>query len=191
MSRRSWFYAALIVIWAAIVAWQVGEHIRVRRSARAALINRTKDISNTLGLVLRSQRRFGGVISKERLESILSELVKPGELNAIALLNAGGEVVASAGTPVDFHKRGVLRNSERWDAQTVTLMNLIDLGTNLTQDLERPSRTIVVPRRELFGPAETNRPPFSGTNLTAGGSNSVESPALPPPPPGGETSRDE
>lgn len=187
MTRRSWFYAALIVIWAAIVAWQVGEHIRVRRSARAALINRTKDISNTLGLVLRSQRRFGGVISKERLESVLNELVKPGELNAIALLNAGGEVVASAGTPVDFHKHGVLRSSERWDAQTVTLMNLIDLGTNLTQDLERANRTIVVPRRELFGQAETNRPPFDGTNFMTGSSNSVGSPRFPwrPPPEGG------
>ena len=134
--RRSWIYGLLLVIWAVILGWQAVEHIIVRKSARTALINRAKDISNTLVLVMRSQRRFGGVISKERMESTLTELLKLDLLNAIALLNAAGEVVASAGEPIDLQSKGAIRSGEQWDAKTVTLMNLVDLGTNLTQDLQ-------------------------------------------------------
>ena len=72
-------YGVLLGVWAVFIAWQVAEHFRVRRSARAELIYRAKDISTTLGIVLRSQRRFG-VISKERLEPALTELIRPGEL---------------------------------------------------------------------------------------------------------------
>src|SRR5258706_9800993 len=109
--RRCFFvYGMLAVLWVILMGWQVAEHFRVREAAHAGLINRAKDISNTLGLVMRSQRRFG-VISKERLESALKELIKPGELNAIALLNADGEIVASAGAPVDLQK-GSLRQGE-------------------------------------------------------------------------------
>ena len=162
-----------MAIWVMLIGWQMAEHFRVREAAHAALINRTKDISNTLGLVMRSQRRFG-VISKERLESALKELVKPGELNAIALLNAAGEIVASAGTPVDLQPKGVLRQSEHWEDQTVTLMNLVDLGTNVTQDLERTNVTIILPRSELHG-FETNRPPSSELRTnTLSNSNAVE-----------------
>ena len=118
------------------------------------MIKSAKDISSTLGLVMRSQRRFGGVVSKERMESTLKDLVKPGELNAIALLNAAGEVVASAGEPIDLQAKGMVHSGEYWGDQSVTLMNLVDLGTNVTQDLQMTNLTIVVPRSEL-----TNRPP--------------------------------
>src|SRR4051794_40164398 len=98
MTRRSWLvYGTLLAIWAILIGWQVAEHSRVKRSAQVALINRSKDISNTLGLLMRSQRFFG-LISKERLETALGELVNP-ELHSIALLNAEEEVVASAGPP--------------------------------------------------------------------------------------------
>ena len=174
--RRSWIYGLLLVIWAVILGWQAVEHIIVRKSARTALINRAKDISNTLVLVMRSQRRFGGVISKERMESTLTELLKLDLLNAIAPLNAAGEVVASAGEPIDLQSKGAIRSGEQWDAKTVTLMNLVDLGTNLTQDLQ----TIVVPRHDL-----TNRPPpppnletnFGNVLTATNGTNSVLQPA--------------
>jgi CRISPR/Cas system Type II protein with McrA/HNH and RuvC-like nuclease domain len=86
-----------------VVAWQIEEHVRVQNEARAALVNRAKDISTTMGIVLRSQRRFGGVVSKERLEASLTELAnqEKTELSGIALLNEAGEVVASAGTAID------------------------------------------------------------------------------------------
>ncbi len=160
MTRRSYMvYGLLLMAWLLVIAWQWEEHARVRRSARAAMINRAKDISGTLGLVLRSQRRFGGVVSKERVESTLRELVKPGELNAIALLNAAGEVVASAG-PIDhFDPKIGVPAGEHWEGRTVTLMNLVDLGTNVTHDLERNNPTIVIPRNQLFGGRSGNDRP--------------------------------
>src|SRR5262245_60742061 len=108
-------YVTLAAVWILIVAWQGVEHRRVRESAKAALINRSEDITTTLGLVVRSQRRFGGMVSQERLESALTELLKAGEMNAVALLNATGGVVASAGPPIDFGPNGQPQASERWD----------------------------------------------------------------------------
>src|SRR5690349_1085662 len=86
-SRNTLIYGLLLGVWVLVVAWLAAEHVRVREEARAALVNRAKDISTTLGIVLRSQRRFGGVVSKERLEASLSELVRQekAELNGIAL----------------------------------------------------------------------------------------------------------
>lgn len=195
MSRRSFIvYGILLAAWAVILGWQVAEHVRVRGSARAALINRAKDISNTLGLVMRSQRRFGDVIFKDRLESALNELVKPGELNAIALLNAAGDVVASAGTPIDLEPKAVVRTGEHWTDQAVTLMNLVDLGTNVTQELDEPRPTIILPGRERSGRSETNRPPpprppagFEPEGT--GASNAVDGAQLPQRPPGWSRSR--
>jgi signal transduction histidine kinase len=158
IKRTQLVYGVLLTVWAVLVVWQVVEHDRLRRSAGDALINRAKDISNTLGLVMRSQRRFGGVISKERLESALNSLVKPGEVNAIALLNAAGNVVASAGAPIDLETKGLVSGAH-WAERTVTLMNLVDLGTNITAEAEAGQPTIVLPRTNIFGPFGTNRPP--------------------------------
>ena len=56
--RRTLIYGLLLGVWVLVVGWQAAEHFRVREEARAALVNRAKDISTTLGIVLRSQRRF-------------------------------------------------------------------------------------------------------------------------------------
>jgi signal transduction histidine kinase len=168
-------YGVLILAWALIVAWQVVEHGRVRQSARAALINRAKDISNTLGLVLRSQRRFG-VIPRDRLESALNELVKPGELNAIAVLSASGEVVASVGTPIDLGVKDLVPTGVHWGESSVTLMNLVDLGTNMTSEAEENRPTLVLPRSEFPSPPGTNRPPFPPFR------GEPNAPPIPPPP---------
>ena len=157
ISRRSTLiYGLLLAAWMLVLGWQTAEHFRVRRAARAQLIYHAEDISNTLGIVLRSQRRFG-VLSKERLESALNDLVRPGELHGIALLNAAGDVVASAGTLGDFQAKNVEGPAERWNEQTVTLMNLVDLGTNVTRDIENSRPPIVLTRDEIFRPSETNR----------------------------------
>ncbi len=158
--RNALVYGLLAAVWTLVLAWQAVEHFRVRESAQAALINRAKDISNTLGLFMRSQRHFG-VISQDRLESALSALVKPDELTAVALLNATGDVVASAGTPIDFELKGLAPSGEHWGDGAVTLMNLVDLGTNVTAEAEGNRPTLVIPRSEMFSPFGTNRP---GTN---------------------------
>ncbi|MCC6231621.1 MAG: hypothetical protein IT580_03200 [Verrucomicrobiales bacterium] len=151
-------YGGLLLLWLLVVAWQSVEHRRVRAAARAELITRAKDISSTLGLVIRSQRRFGGLISRERIESALASLIRPGELNAIALLNDSVEVVASAGPPIDLELKALVPSAEYWAAHTVALMNLVDLGTNITSEPEERLATIVISRSDMPG-FPTNRPP--------------------------------
>jgi len=75
IKRTGLAFAVLAAVWLVIVAWQVLEHNRVKKAARTALLNRSQDITTTLGLVIRSQRRFGGIVSQERLEPALTELV--------------------------------------------------------------------------------------------------------------------
>ncbi len=155
--RRSLVYGFLLLAWVLVLGWQTAEHFRVQRAARAALIDRAKDISTTLGIVLRAQRRFGGVISRERLEAALNDLVKPGDLNGIALLNAAGDVVAFSGSLTGSDSKLGESPIQRWDAQTVTVMNLVDLGTNVTRDIQETNPPIVLRREEFFHSSDTNR----------------------------------
>jgi signal transduction histidine kinase len=156
--RTRLVYGVLLAVWAVIFVWQGLEHYRVQRDAKVALIHRAKDISTTLGVVLRSQRHFG-IISKDRLETALTALVKPEELTAVVMLNAVGEVVASAGAPIDFEMKGLVPTGVHWGENAVTLMNLVDLGTNLTAEAEGVRPPLVLPREEMFPPFGTNRPP--------------------------------
>ncbi len=169
ITRRNWLvYGVLIAVWIMLVAWQVAEHMRVQRNAHRALIHRAEDISDTLGVVMRSQRRFG-IITKEQLESAMKALVKPGEIDAIALLNASGDVVAAAGETVDVQSKGLTSSGEYWDNQNLVVMNLVDLGTNMTHDLESTNVTLVLPqteRSQLF--SRTNRPPSPEATNEAG-----------------------
>src|SRR5262245_41177069 len=106
ITRRNWLvYGVLIAVWVMLMGWQFAEHMRMQRNAHRSLIHRAQDISETLGIVMRSQRRFG-IITKEQLESAMNALVKPGDIDAIALLNASGDVVAEAGEPVDLQTKG-------------------------------------------------------------------------------------
>lgn len=150
MKQTRLVYVVLTAVWLMITVWQIVEHRRVQQTARVALINRARDISTTVGIVLRSQRHL---ITKERLEAALNSLVKPEELNSVALLNASGGVVASAGHPIDLEMRDLVPKGEHWGDRVVALMNLVDIGTNLTFEAEASRPRIVVPRDELF-----NRP---------------------------------
>src|SRR5579885_3765905 len=94
--RRLLVTMVLISLGLAICGWQAEEHVRFRHEQSEALINRGRDITSTLGVVLRSQRRFLGVVNKERLEYALQGLIRPGELEAITVLGSTGEPIASA-----------------------------------------------------------------------------------------------
>jgi hypothetical protein len=157
------------------VTWQLVEHDRVKQSAQAALANRSRDITTTLGLVIRSQRRWGAV-AQERVESALSELARSGEVSSIALLNASGVIVASAGAPIDLEIKGMMQKGEHWDRRSVTFVNLVDLGASVRQEGETNPPTIVLPRREPTGapPRDEDRfrPRLEGTN-EAGLSNAM------------------
>lgn len=156
ISRRSTLiYALLALVWVLVVAWQVEEHARVEHAARGELIYRAKDISTTLGIVLRSQRRGGAMVFKEGLESALNDLVRPGELTGIAMLNAAGEVVASAGSLTNLPEGEVNHPTELWEDNSVTLMTLVDLGTNVAHE-------VVMSREQFFHSVDTNH---QGTNF--------------------------
>ena len=57
-SRTLAVYGLLLGVWCIIGIWEIIEHGRVKGSARNALVNRARDISNTLAIVIRSQRYF-------------------------------------------------------------------------------------------------------------------------------------
>ncbi len=195
-TRRLLIGGLLLGVWLLVVGWQVEEHTRVRNAARAALVNRATDISTTLGIVLRSQRRFGGVVSKERLEASLAELAKQesSELKGIALLNAAGEMVASAGSGANFQTNANTGVAENWGSQTVTLVNPVDLGTNLTYDFEGTNPPIIMSRQDFTNRLATNGivvplppppRPERGDNPT-----NFAGPGSGPPPPDVFTNRD-
>ncbi len=173
--RQQLIYVTLATVWALILVWQIVEHRRVRGDARKALITRSEDITTTLELVIRSQRRFGSFVSQERLESALTALVKFGELSSIALLNASNEVVASAGPPLELGNREKLRPGEEWGDHFVTVMSLVDFGFS-AEGAETNRPTIVMPRRDPSAPPreedrERQRPPPPPTNSEAGPPN--------------------
>ena len=178
--RTPLVYGFLLVAWATIIVWQVLEYRWVKESARTALVNRSRDIAATLSIVIRSQRRFWGIVSEERLESALNELAKSGELISVALLNASGDVVASAGKPLDLEKKGALQQGERWDDRSVTLVNPVDLGASVTTEGETNHPTIVLSRRDA-----TNTVYNAGRGFERMGPRPDGPGFQPPPPPDG------
>jgi signal transduction histidine kinase len=161
-------YAALLVVSILIVGWQAIEHRRVREAARAALINRSRDITGTLGLVLRTQRRWG-MVSQERLQPALKELVRSGEVISLALLNAAGEVVVAAGAPLETETRGMMQSGEHWNARRVTFINLVDLGLATSDRGETNRPTIVMPPRDRDGGGSGSGIGSGGPGTGAGG----------------------
>ncbi len=171
MTRRSILvYGLLACVWALVLTWQAEEHFRVRSVAKADLSNRSRDIANTVSACIRGMR-FRGAVLQERLEPVLNELVngrtnelvKSSELISIALLNAAGEPVASAGRPIDFEQHEILQKGERWGFRTVTFVNPVDLGISLTSEGTNP--TVVLPPMRSFtnsmreGPRPRREPP--------------------------------
>ncbi len=185
-TRKTPIYWLLAAVWIVILAWQGLEHRRVTRLARDTTVRRALDIGRTLELVIRSQRRFFGVVFQPSLTAALSELLKSDELKSIALLNKSGEVVAAAGEPLDFTGKGLPQNSVIWDKNTATVINLVDLG-NPQPDGQPSSPTIVLPgnpgrrdERPRFPPPEP-RPDQEETNAP-GPSRSLMDTNNPPPP---------
>jgi signal transduction histidine kinase len=143
--RRLVIYVTLIACGLAVCAWQAEEHLRFKRAAAEALINRGRDITSTLGVVIRSQRRFGSFVSKERVQSALQDLVRPEDLESIAILGATGETIASAGKPTDVSADDMLHaGGIYWSDRTLTIMNVMDLGANTGEDGTRPRPPIVI-----------------------------------------------
>src|SRR5271170_6455809 len=106
--RRSWAVGGMLVaMWAMLIVWQIAEHMRARQSFQNMVVDRGRSISTTCGLLMRA-RSFFGVVSRERLEAALNELVNTNELRAVEILNTNGDAVAKAGVHFDMPPRNEL-----------------------------------------------------------------------------------
>ncbi len=194
LTRRSLLvFVLLTAVWALVVVWQGEEHLRVRQAAKNDLSNRSRDIANTVSACIRGMR-FRGAVFQERLEPVLqelvnsrtNELVKSSELISIALLNAAGEPVASAGRPIDFTQREILQKGERWGHNTVTFVNPVDLGATLSSEDGTNPTVVLPPFRAMTNtfregtrppppppPDRESEPAVAGTNEFSGVTNVV------------------
>lgn len=155
-------YWILAAVWLAFTVWQVLEHRRVKQAARTTFVSRARDITSTLGVVVRSMRRFGGIVFQERLQEAIADLIKPGEVESVALLNAKNEVVLLAGRPLDPDLLSTNVASVNWRADSLMLFNPIDLfGTNNFEEMAG-SRAVLIPLGNPPGRPEGDGPPPSG-----------------------------
>jgi signal transduction histidine kinase len=157
-NRTLGVYLALSAAFLGVAGWQLQEHQRFSRNASQALVNRGRDITSTLGVVVRSQRRLGGLVLKRSIESALQDLIRPGELESIASLGSTGETIASAGKPVAITPEMIRTRAIHWQQKTLTLMNLMDLGSVGGEEHARPATAIVVPDPRAFRPPGARRP---------------------------------
>ncbi len=126
-------YGVLLGVWLLIVAWQVEEHVRFKNFEKTALRNRSKSIASTLGASIRGLQ-FRGAVFGDRLQPVLNELVSArtnevglsGEVVGVGLLNAAGDVVASAGRAINLDQKEIAQENERWGARTVTFVYPIE-----------------------------------------------------------------
>ncbi len=181
LKRRNFLiYGVVLAIWALVIAWQVGDHHRAKELARAGLLGRSREIANLVGAFIRGSARFRmNIAFQDRIEPMLNEMVntstnellKASDVLWIALLNAEGEPLASAGTPtLDYHRE--IPEGGLWQDGTMTKEYVV-AGARLGQDTN-PVPTVVPPAFRDF----TNNPsdPFR-----SGGRRGDGRPDGPPP----------
>lgn len=204
-TRRWLIYGLLLGVWLLVLAWQAEEHDQIREAAKTALRNRSKAIASTLGAVVRGLQ-FRGAVFRNRLEPVLNELASgntnemvssPGEVISIALLNAAGEPVASAGRPIDLQQNDLLQEGEHWGARSMTRVYSVEgAGLNPEGDTNAQAPLILEPRTNSmrrgfrdFPRREPGREQIETTNdenasvTNAGDTNPVAGLRGEPPPP--------
>jgi signal transduction histidine kinase len=159
MKRRSQLvFGLLATVWALVVVWQIEEHVRVQEYAKTDLRKGAKRIANALGAFIRGVQFRGAVVS-DRLQPVLDEMVnagtndpvRSGEVMAVALLNASGDQVASAGRPIDPEQKEIQQAGERWGLRTATFVYPIEGASVAQESVTNPTAPILVPgfpRRE-------------------------------------------
>lgn len=156
LKRRSLLiYGLLAGVWLLVLGWQAQEHQRVKQASQNSLRNRSRDIAQTLGAFIRGLQ-FRGAVFGDRLQPVLDELVtgnnpevlRPGEVLGVALLNAAGETVASSGLPLGLGETDIVQQGERWGRRMLTVVYPVE-GAN------------VPPDRGSNAPAPVLLPPFT------------------------------
>lgn len=173
VKRTFTVFGLLAVVWITIVFWQYVEHDWVKQSARERLYDRATDISNSLALMIRSLRPF---VFQVHLEAMLQELAESDLLEAVSILNASGEVLASAGQPIQLTSSEFPLKGIRWDENSLIYVNLVDLGYDYDREGDRPP-AIVVNATEFWDNMRRFRPGPPPSELAG----SIDSPTGPPP----------
>jgi signal transduction histidine kinase len=124
---RVWRYLLLAGGWLLAVGWLGFEHSRVRDSMRRSLLDRAHDITTSLGVVIRAQRRFG-TVPQTPLTEALQDLTTSSELLSLALVSPAGEIVAAGGKPVDAAASGLEPGAVHWHPGAMTVAALVELG---------------------------------------------------------------
>jgi signal transduction histidine kinase len=159
VSKRFIVFTLLALVWLLIALWQVVEHRGVRLATQGALLTRAHDLAATLGVVMRSQGRFG-MIPQSKLEAALDELTGSTELKAVALLNAAGEITASSGEALSIDPAELLASGEHWEEDTATFANLVALGPNTASGFFAEHAPLILPTPEGEGWREPGGPPI-------------------------------
>lgn len=135
MSKRTILvYVLLAGAWLALLALQIAEHRACETSAKEALYRHARDLSISLGVVIRSQRRFGAVISKRRLEGALHGLAEAREVQGILLLNPVGGIIAKAGVELNPELGHAPPGTTLWGKDTLTVVELAEFGPDPTRN---------------------------------------------------------
>jgi signal transduction histidine kinase len=169
----------------AVCLWQAEEHVRFEQAAKDALTKRGRDITSTLGLIIRSQRRFGFRVAKEALDPSLQSLVQSEELVSIEILPVKGDPLSSAGRPLDLTPTEMEAGVARWGQHTVTMMNLMDLGSSGTEEGAPATPALVMTddeRRSLRSPSSRRGSDSGAANSEKAGSSGTDSAVAPPAP---------
>jgi signal transduction histidine kinase len=203
MTRRTALvFCLLAAVWVLVAVWQVEEHIRVKEAGKADLRNRSKATANTLGSVLRGlqlRRGGGGGVFGDRLQPVLddlvngrtNDLVKSGQIIYVALLNAAGDAVASAGDPVDLGQKDIRQEGERWGRRTLTVVYPVEGASMLEEGITNQLAPVLLqpPTNNLRDgprpwPRRDARPEGGATNGPASSLTNAAVRADRPPPPG-------
>ena len=187
LKRSQNLVAALLAgAWLLVAGWQVDEHVRVVEAARTNLRNRSHEIASTLSAVTWALR-FRGAVLQDKLEPVLqelvasrtNELVSPGGLLAVALLNNAGDPFVQAGQ-TNLVDRSALAEPEHWEADYVTFVQPLG-GASVSNENVTNASTVVLPLFHDLTNGVSHRD-FPGRR---GGRNGEEEFATngPPPPP--------
>lgn len=173
MKQQQSIFLFAIVALMLLIGWQVTEHVWLRDTAQVALKNRAQDISNSLAVILRSQRRFGGAIMQYRLESAMEELVQSDELHSIVLLNSTSNIVAKAGAQAVPINNTLQELGEYWSDNVVAYMNLVDLSVadDENADPDQPQMVVIPVTQEEAEEFRNRRPPRPPDDFDGGPPN--------------------
>jgi signal transduction histidine kinase len=199
--RNQVVYALLAALLGLVAGWQVQEHVRVKNSARANLRNRSKDIAETMGSFIRGLQ-FHGAVFSDRLQPVLdrmagfptNELTFSGDVLSVLLLNAAGDVVAKAGSPIDLEQKDLLQQRELWGRRSLIIAYPV-AGVNVRQEgATNPASPFLVDTSERRGRFprrdEAGREQSASSNALEQASSEGPPPEPPPGPPPGPGGRD-